>query len=113
MGKIVDFDEERIKQFVESLRSDDPEIRKKLDNDFDKEGNTYILLEVRPDWMDPSIIRRHPFAKFKFIGTQKIWKLYWLRANGKWQLYDPLLEIKDLDQIFEEIKKDPYGCFFG
>ncbi|MGM7551969.1 DUF3024 domain-containing protein [Myroides odoratimimus] len=113
MGATIDFNEGGIKQFVETLRSDDPEIRKQLDVDYDRDKNTYILVTVRPDWMDDTIIRRHPFVKFKYVGTQKVWKLYWLRANGKWQVYDELSETVDLDDIFKEIVSDPYGCFFG
>lgn len=113
MSEVINFYEGRVKQFVNSLRSDDSEMRKLLDNDYDRDNNTYILVEVRPDWTDPMIIRRHPFAKFKYVVSQNVWKLYWLRASGKWEGYTDLLETNDLDEIFTEIKNDPYGCFFG
>ncbi|MDM1514587.1 hypothetical protein HX055_17875, partial [Myroides odoratimimus] len=48
MGATIDFNEGCIKQFVETLRSDDPEIRKQLDVDYDRDKNTYILVTVRP-----------------------------------------------------------------
>lgn len=113
MKEIVDFNESIVKQFVDTFRPEDLEMRKEIDYGYLYENNTFELFEVRPSWMNPKEKIRVSFAKFKFVKTQQVWKLYWKLGNGKWTTYGPLEETKDLLRIFDEIKNDPYNCFFG
>jgi hypothetical protein len=73
--------------------------------------NAYILYSLRPVWNNAA----QPWTKsevFKlvFMPRLKIWKLYWMRASGRWNLYG---EYKSLNKALEEIDKDKYGCFWG
>ncbi len=43
----------------------------------------------------------------------KEWNLYWMRASGKWELYDPFPESTHLGKIIEIINEDKHGCFHG
>ncbi len=113
MKEIIDFNERIVKQFVEALRPEDIEMRKKIDFGYSYQNNAFELFEVRPSWSNPNEKIKGYFAKFKFVKTQQVWKLYWRLSNGKWTTYGPLEETKDLFEVFEEIKKDPYNCFFG
>lgn len=113
MENIVDFNESIVKHFVSTLRPEDLEMRNKIDFGYLYENNTFILFEVRPSWINPTEKIQSSFAKFKFVKTQHLWKLYWKLGNGKWTTYGPLEETKDLFKILEEIKNDPYNCFFG
>ncbi|MCY9829432.1 DUF3024 domain-containing protein, partial [Vibrio chagasii] len=38
------------------------------------------------------------------------WRLYWMRASGKWEKYDAFYH---LEQALEAAMKDQYGCFWG
>ncbi|WP_419153403.1 DUF3024 domain-containing protein, partial [Vibrio chagasii] len=38
------------------------------------------------------------------------WRLYWMRASGKWEKYDAFYH---LEQALEAVRKDQYGCFWG
>lgn len=49
----------------------------------------------------------------RFYKSRHQWNLYWMRAIGKWELYEPYPEATNLHSIIEILKKDKYGCFFG
>lgn len=48
-------------------------------------------------------------SKMTYLESRNMWKLYWMRADLKWHLYE---EYKNLDDLLQEVKKDPNG-FFG
>lgn len=109
----IDINELTIKKFVESLRPEDSEIRKQLDFGYSYDGKVIILYEIRPFWDNPSEIQNIEFAKIRFYKSRREWNLYWMRASGKWELYDPFPESTYLDKMIEIIKEDEHGCFFG
>jgi hypothetical protein len=88
-------------------------IRPKLDLGYDYNGSVIKMYEIRPDWVDASIIRHHPFAKIRYVKSRNIWTLYWPRANGKWNAYEPLPQSSDLQTLLDCIAEDAHGCFFG
>ncbi|NTU49380.1 MAG: DUF3024 domain-containing protein [Desulfobulbaceae bacterium] len=45
-----------------------------------------------------------------FVKTTGEWKLFWMRASGKWNLYE---SYDSLEAAMREVKKDPNGCFWG
>ena len=59
--------------------------------------------------------QRHqrPFAKATYVRTQKIWKIYWQRADLKWHSYEPVPTVKTIDAFCAAVEEDPYGCFWG
>ncbi len=109
----IDINESTIKKFIESLRPEDPEIRKELDFGYSYDGKIAILYEIRPFWDDPKEIQNIEFAKIRFYKSRKEWNLYWMRASGKWELYEPFSKSTHLAKIIKVIKEDNYGCFFG
>ena len=58
-------------------------------------------------------MQNNEFAKIRFYKSTREWNLYWMRASGKWKLYEPFPESSYLDRIIEIIKKNKHGCFFG
>lgn len=54
-----------------------------------------------------------PIAKFRFVRTAAVWQLFWSRANGKWQGYQPLHQAEDLSVLVDEVWEDPNYCFWG
>ncbi|SEL96434.1 Protein of unknown function [bacterium A37T11] len=110
---LISMVEVQLSSFIETLRPADEEIRKQLDVGYSWDGQTALLFEIRPQWNDPTKISELPFAKLRFVKSSIIWKLYWMRASGKWEAYEPLQESTDLHKLLTEIKNDAYGCFFG
>ncbi len=91
-----------------------PEIKSKLDHDYEIEGQAVTLLEVRPLWRGkPGEFTRRPFAKFRYVKSSGLWQIYWMRASGKWQAYEPDPVARDLEEVLKIIEADQYGCFFG
>ena len=110
---IIDINEATVKKYVESLRPDDPKIREQLDFGYSYDGKIFEIYEIRPVWNDPEKIQHLPFAKIRFYKSKQEWNLYWMRANGKWELYEPFPRSTHLEKIIQIIKEDNYGCFFG
>ena len=109
----IDINESTIKNYVESLRPENLEIRSQLDFGYSYDGKFAILYEIRPVWDNPKKTQHIEFAKIRFYKSRQIWNLYWMRASGKWELYEPFPESTHLEQIIEIIKEDKHSCFYG
>jgi len=99
-------------EYIEAIRPPE-DIRPQLDLGYDIENQSIFLVEIRPDWQQPEIIRRWPYAKMSYVITQKIWKLYWQRANLSWEAYPNLPTSRVLEELLTEVDEDPLGCFKG
>ncbi len=110
--EILNFEEKIIANYIESIRPP-VEVRKQLDIGYTFENNELIIFEIRPFFMDETKIINSPFVRTKFVKSRKIWKIYWMRASGKWELYEPDPIVKDLPAFFEILDLDEYGCFRG
>lgn len=109
----ADLTEKILKDFVDKIRPQDEEIRKKLDIGYSWDGSRAILYEIRPQWNKPENILHHEFAKIRHYKSRGEWHLYWLRANGKWEAYEPDPATTHLQKALEIIKADKHHCFFG
>lgn len=90
-----------------------PEIRDQLDFRADISESEVVIMEVRPAYNDKNRKIEHPVAKAKWIGTKKVWRLFWMRADLKWHTYEPGARLKTIGKVLDEVDRDPYGCFFG
>lgn len=113
--EVIDINDSTIKGFVEELRPADPEMRKQVDIGYSYRSKIKVaeLFEIRPKWDNPKEIQHLPFARIKHYKAQNFWKLYWLRASGKWDPYEPKPTATNLTEILATIKNDKHGCFFG
>ena len=109
----IDINESTVQKYIESKRPEDKEIRAKLDFGYSYDGKTFILYEIRPVWNDPNRILNMEFAKIRFYKSRQEWALYWMRASGKWQQYEPFPKSTHLEKIIAIIDEDNYGCFYG
>ena len=110
--RILNINERTIQTFVKKKRPP-IEIRDKLDLGYSFKNNVIELFEIRPIWTKTNEFQNLSFAKIKYIKSQKIWKLYWMRASGKWQSYEPFPEANNLEKLLSIIDEDSYGCFKG
>ena len=109
--KIISILENNIKANVEKMRPP-IEIRNQLDLGYSFEKNVLILFEIRPSFMDESIIMNIEFAKARYYKSQEKWKIYWKLANQKWELYE-VEQVSNIDDFFKVVNEDKHGCFFG
>ena len=77
------------------------------------EKNTATLIEKRPLWNDSSRWSELPVAIMIFDKKSMAWQLYWIRGNGKKEIYPQLEPQKDLQRCIDEIDKDPLYTFWG
>lgn len=111
-NKTIDFKEALIRQFVESRRPSE-DIRDQLDVGYTFTNNVLEIFTIRPMWNNPQEKIHEPVVKARYIKSSKTWKLYWMRASGKWEAYEPESEVKETDKMLKIIDEDAYHCFWG
>jgi len=77
------------------------------------EDQAIELFFVRPAFMRPGEFIEEAIAKLRYLRNRDVWKIYWMRADGKWHGYPPDPEAKSLEAALSVIDKDANGCFFG
>ena len=83
----------------------------KVENVAERVKGGYVLFETHPRWDgSPGPWTKSPVAKMIFHKPTKSWKLYWMRASGKWQLYG---EYRSLEEVLKVIDEDKDACFWG
>lgn len=88
-----------------------PEIREELDIGYCVQGQSVIIHEDRRLYDGARLLE--PVAKATWVRTQKVWKIFWMRADLRWHSYEPLPKARTLDKVLEGVDADPYGCFWG
>jgi hypothetical protein len=76
-------------------------------------GQIIEIYSARPAYDEPDEIIDIPIARFRYVRTQHVWQLFWSRASGKWQGYEPMREAEDLAELVDEVWRDSYCCFWG
>lgn len=104
--------EGQVKSFIEKRRPLE-HIRSELDLDYSIQDQSIEIFEIRPKWDDPTRKVQSPVAKTTWVRNQQIWKIYWMRADLKWHLYDPDPKVDKLEEFLHIINADPYSCFWG
>ena len=94
-------------------RGPSPDISDQLDWGCKIEGQSAELYEIRPRWNDPTQITHSPFAKATFVRSTMEWRIFWMRASGKWNGYPPYPSARSLEEFFNIVGDDAEGCFFG
>ena len=111
-----DLEKKRIENALDKFlakRRPPPQLRKELDFGYALTGQSVDLLEIRPQWDDPAIIRRRPVAKATYVKVQDCWKIFWMRASLKWQGYEPTPTVASIDEFLAVVDRAQYGCFWG
>lgn len=88
-------------------------IRDKLDLGFRVFDQSLELFEIRPRFNDPSTMIEESVAKTTYVKKTRSWRIYWKRADLKWHGYEPVPEVRTLEEFFEVVEEDQYGCFKG
>ena len=94
-------------------RHSPPQFENELKFVYEVDGHNVSVYEVRPRWDNPREQTKIGVARFKFVRARKEWKLYWMRRDLKWHLYDPSEIPKDLESLVKVVDEDRNGAFFG
>lgn len=110
------FEYKRIEALTDELldkRRPPVELRDQVDIGFKIEKQSVIIFEIRPSWRNPDQKTERMLAKATFISSQKIWKIYWQRADLKWHSYEPLSKTDKFEDFLAAVDEDKFGCFWG
>jgi hypothetical protein len=116
MMALSEFETKKIEKALAALmekRRPQVSIRSKLDLGYRISGQSVELFEIRPRYDKPEIILEHAFAKTTYVNTQRVWKVFWMRADLKWHGYKPNPEVCSFEEFLDLVDRDEYGCFRG
>ena len=103
--------EVKLERYLEDARP--PEnIRSELDLGYRIENQSIIIFEIRPHWQTKKPMHID-VAKTTFVNSQRIWMVYWMRQDGQWHRYEPVPEVKQLDEWIKVVEEDEHCCFWG
>ena len=89
-------------------------IRAELDIGYRISGQSVEIFEIRPAWRGkPGDTMEQAVAKATFVKTERIWKIYWQRADLKWHRYEPDAEVPDMETFIRVVERDEHCCFYG
>jgi hypothetical protein len=103
---------EVMENYLERIRPGE-EIRIQLDFGYRIEGQSVYIFEIRPRWDNPEVIHESNVSKATWVKTRGAWKVFWLRASLKWEIYDPCPFVAMISQFVHLVEEDHYGCFWG
>jgi len=113
---LSDFERKKVEaevgRFVEAHRPPE-DIRNQLDIGFRIENQSVLLFEIRPRWDKPEEKMESTFAKATYSKAQRVWKVYWMRADLKWHRYTPTPEVRQLSGFLKLVDEDKHACFWG
>ncbi len=103
---------EIMENYIEKIRPPE-DMRQQLDISYKIEGQSIIIFEIRQRCDNPTEFMECCVAKTTFIKTQKVWKIFWMRANLKWHSLEPHPEVKTLHEFVQIVDANEFGCFWG
>lgn len=90
-----------------------PAVRGQVRMGFRIDGSEVILFEERPGFQPPHEWREMVVAKFKFVGTQGLWRLFCQHRDLRWHAYRALPAARRFEALLDEVAADPTGIFWG
>jgi hypothetical protein len=76
---------------------------------------TVTILECRPPWRPEygPDWTRFPIARLRYTKSRNRWSLYWRDRNLKFHEYDLADPTPDIQDLLDEIDRDPTSIFWG
>lgn len=91
-----------------------PHIRPKLDIAYRISGQCIEIFEIRPVWRGPAGGKHEGrVAKATFVRSRGVWRVFWQRRDLKWHSYEPIPEVKTVEEFVSVVTQDAHACFFG
>jgi Protein of unknown function (DUF3024) len=81
----------------------------------DVDAGQVTIYEARPPWqpdLGPEWIRS-PVAQLRYTATSRAWTLYWPDRNLRWRQYRDVPAGRPVEELLDEIGRDPTGIFWG
>ena len=76
-------------------------------------GSEVILYEERPAFRPPHDWQEMVVAKFRYVSTQREWRLYCQHRDLRWHTYQARPASSNFGKLLDEVDADPTGIFWG
>ena len=76
-------------------------------------GYEVRIIESRPHFLNSHLWTDTPIARLHYDPDTLAWRLYWMRANGKWHKYPDFELTNNLKSLIGVIAEDRYRVFWG
>ncbi|HLM05147.1 MAG TPA: DUF3024 domain-containing protein [Blastococcus sp.] len=86
-----------------------------------------VRIECEVSGRDVTIVERHapygphpgsewttsPSARLRYLKSRGVWRLYWPGSDERWHEYIDLPFARTVDELLDEIDRDPTALFWG
>jgi hypothetical protein len=72
-----------------------------------------VLFEERPAFQAPHEWREMAVAKLRYVGTQRLWRLYCQHRDLCWHAYQTLPAAPNFKTLLDEVAADPTAILWG
>lgn len=90
-------------------------VRHQVRVELDEGPQALTIIECRPPWREDygPEWTRSPLARLRYVGTTRLWTLYYRRHTGRWERYPLLTPVRRIGELIDEIDRDPICIFWG
>ena len=88
-------------------------VRSQVRMGFRISGHDVILFEERPAFRPPHEWREHPVAKFTFVRSRRVWRLFCQHRDLRWHGYHRVPTAGEFEVLLREVDADPTCIFWG
>ena len=88
-------------------------VRNKLRLGYRITGHDVFLFEERPAFRPSHKWRELPVAKFTYVRTRNVWRLFCQHRDLRWHTYQRLPTAAEFDILLREVDADPTQIFWG
>lgn len=92
-----------------------PHVRDQVRVDCDAGPRHLTIVECRPPWREDMGTEwtRFPIARLRYAKAAGKWSLYWRDRHLRFHVYDRIAPSPHVDDLLQEIDRDPTGIFWG
>jgi hypothetical protein len=110
---LPDLDVARVRRWCEQRVPE--HVRDQVRVECDIAARHLTIVECRPPWREDMGAEwtRFPIARLRYTKTTKTWSLYWRDRNLRFHEYDLVPPTSRVDDLLEEIDRDPTAIFWG
>lgn len=83
--------------------------------EYDVAPRHLTIVECRPPWSADAGTEwtRFPIARLRYTKATRQWSLYWRDRYLRFHLYDRITPSPRIDDLLQEIDRDPTAIFWG
>ena len=83
--------------------------------ELEEDRQAVTIVECRPPWREDHGPEwtRSPIARLRYVGSSRLWTLYYRRHTGRWERYPLLGPTRRIAELLDEIDRDPICIFWG